>query len=162
MRHQAPTHSTSSFTPRSPAASAAPARAPEIDDDGPPLIVAMTLATELADVVGARGAERQSLQQTALVVGGWLAEVGVAGCWERIDVRALLEALSLSNPRERGELLLSLTALVGHAALTTQLDARAARAIVRDIAELTKGEPAIHVFAQHTVKQLQGMLAARS
>jgi hypothetical protein len=121
-----------------------------------PRIVAMSLATELADAVKAGPEECQEIVDAALCVGQWLADQGLPGRWDRVRPAEVLRGLDFLPPRERERFLFSLVGLLGHAAFNGQLQPSAAKRSIDEVATLTR-EDAIRVFAHTASVQLQAM-----
>jgi hypothetical protein len=84
-------------------------------------IVALTLAHEMAAVVGAVGEDFQDLVFAALTTGEWLAMAGRPGCWDSLEVDQLMRTLPSDDRFERGKFLISLTGLIGYAGIEGHL-----------------------------------------
>ncbi|HXU84094.1 MAG TPA: hypothetical protein VN914_22020 [Polyangia bacterium] len=119
-------------------------------------LVAMTLAKEMAAAVGAGEEERDELIGVALAVGQWLAEEGRPGRWDTVAPAEVLRAMALPAGNEASGFLLSLAGLLGHAALQGDVEAVAARRILREIAGLAESPP-VAAFAAQLVGQLDGL-----
>jgi hypothetical protein len=125
--------------------------------EGPPRLVAMTLAEELSSAVRADDAERQYLVDTALSVGQWLADQGLPGRWDRVRPAEVLRCLDFLSPPERERFLFSLVGLVGHAALLARIPAEAAIRTLEEVAELAEAQ-VIRVFARTTSARLGALV----
>ena len=117
----------------------------------------MTLAEELSSAVRADDAERQYLVDTALSVGQWLADQGLAGRWDRVRPAEVLRALDFLSQPERERFLFSLVGLVGHAALLAQIPAAAAIRTLEEVSELAQAQ-VIRVFARTTSARLAALV----
>jgi hypothetical protein len=130
---------------------------PRIEVDGnPPRIVAMTLATEFADSAAVSLEERQSLIDTALCVGQWLADQGCPGRWDRVDPAGVLRCLDFISPDEKERFMFSLVALLGYAAINGLVAPRAAKRSIDEVAVLTRMD-ATRNFAKTAMRQIQSM-----
>jgi hypothetical protein len=117
------------------------------------LIEAVALAEDMAEAVGADPRERDSLVQTALAAGEWLADQGRPGRWDTLDPGGLLEAMAFPDAQETSRFLLSLGGLVGHAAFAGELEWEPARRLLLEIRDLTS-HPAVTSFAAATARRL--------
>jgi hypothetical protein len=124
---------------------------------GPPKIVAGSLAAEVAASVEAGPKQRGDLSAAAVCVGHWLAEQGQPGCWERLDVEAVLPRMDFARQDEVDTFLLSLVGLVGHAAFTEQLSRVDARRILLQIRELSSN-PIVSELAGQTARHLRALV----
>jgi hypothetical protein len=110
----------------------------------------MTLAQDMAAAVDADVDHRDALIAAALCAGEWLAEEGLPGRWDRLDPAALLRAMDFQDRREGDALLLTLSGLVGYAALEGALPVRDARRVLLEIEALSQ-DPAVQQFAAQAV-----------
>ena len=120
-------------------------------------LVAMTLAREMAEAVGAGEEEGEELVGVALAVGQWLAEEGRPGRWDTIAPAEVLRVIALPAGNETSGFLLSLAGLVGHAALQGDVEQAAACRILLEIAGLADSPPGGGVR-----RQSRGRAAGRS
>jgi len=142
--------------------SARPPRRPviEVEDasdlhERPP-IVALSLAHEMAAVVGPEGDHLQDLVWTALAAGEWLAMTGQPGCWDRLDVGEVLKLLPNDDPFERGKVLFSLAGLLGFAGIEGHLAPQDACKSLAQIEELAD-DAAIRDYARTAALQVRGV-----
>jgi hypothetical protein len=119
-------------------------------------IVAHALASELAAVVEAGDREREDLMTAALGAGAWLAAQGRPGCWESLDVEAVLPAMDFAAQHQVDAFLLSLVGLVGHAAFSDQLARGDACRILAQIRDLASNR-VVSDLAGQTAGQLRAM-----
>ena len=121
---------------------------------GSPRIVALSLAHEMAGVVGAQGDDLQDLVFAALTTGEWLAMKGRPGCWDTLDVAQVLQLLPPDDHFERGKFLISLAGLIGYAGIEGHLSpAQACRSL--DQIEAIADDGIIANYARQTARQLR-------
>ncbi len=113
-------------------------------------IVALSLARDMADAVQAGEEDRDEIISAALMIGQWLADVGRPGRWETIEVASLIDAVNCDSEFERGRFILSLTGLIGFAALTDRLQAKTARRLLDEVALLSH-DPILSAYAHRTI-----------
>jgi hypothetical protein len=118
------------------------------------LIEAVALAEDMAGAVGADLRERETLVQTALTAGEWLADQGRPGRWDTLDLGALLEAQSFPDVHQASGFLLTLGGLIGHAAFGGEIEWGSARRLLLEIKDLSSN-PAVSGFAAAAAKQLE-------
>jgi hypothetical protein len=127
---------------------------PELDPG--PLVVAMTLANELATEVEADAAHRQELIGVALDVGQWLSDQGRPGRWDTIDPAAVLAMTVPLDVQARNGYLLAMAGLVGFASLSGYVPVAAARRTLEEI----QGLATMPVVAAYTVEAIGQLEAA--
>jgi hypothetical protein len=120
-----------------------------------PRIVAMTLADEVAEAVGADCEQRRALVDAALCVGQWLADQGLPGRWDCVRPAEVLRCLDFLPPPERERFLFYLVGLLGHAGLREQIPPASARRAIDEAAALTLVD-GTRAFALATSAQLGG------
>jgi hypothetical protein len=119
----------------------------------PPPIVAMSLARDMADTVGAVGQDRTDILCTALAVGQWLAEVDRPGRWDTLEVAEVLELVP-DEPLDRGRFLLTLAGLIGYAGLAGHLPLPDARRCLDQVHGLAD-DPIIKNYARQAARQFR-------
>jgi hypothetical protein len=117
-------------------------------------IVAQALAEAVAASVEAGEKERHDLLLAAARVGGWLAEQGRPGRWDTLDAEAVMHQMSFARQHEADAFLLSLVALIGHAAFNEQLPFPDARRVLLQIRDLSSSR-IVSDLAGQTAGQLQ-------
>lgn len=87
----------------------------------------------------------------------YLSRLGQPGRWAELDVRAYLNGAALPKDMAAEGVLYFLATLVGHAGLTHQLPAQAAKRMLQDIANLTR-ERNCREFATWTATRIHQLL----
>jgi len=122
-----------------------------------PRIVAMTLASDFAAAVQADAQEKKDLIDAALWVGQWLADQGLPGRWDKIRPAQVLRCIDFLPLAERERFLFSLSGLVGHAALSGQIPAKAAKRTLDEVGQLSH-EEAVLSFARQAGQHVQALI----
>lgn len=124
-------------------------------------IVALSLAHEMADAVGAVGDDCQELVFAALAAGEWLAMVGRPGRWDTLDVAKILQVLPSDDQVAQGGFLIALAGLLGYAALAGHLSpAHAVRGL--DQIEALADDAIVKNYARQSAVQLRGGRGGRT
>lgn len=124
-----------------------------VEEPPPPPIVALSLAHQMAEAVGAVGGDREDLVLAALRVGEWLAQVGRPGRWDTLEVAHVVNTLPLDARVERGRFLLSLAGLIGFAGLEGHVAPVHARRCLAEI-EFLADDHVVADFARLATRQL--------
>jgi hypothetical protein len=112
-----------------------------------------SLAKEFCQAAGTNPLEEICIAEVGESVDRYLARLGRPGRWVELDVRAYLRGGVLPGGMAPEGVLFFLAALVGHAGLTHQLPARAAKRMLQDIADLSR-DGACREFATWTATRL--------
>jgi hypothetical protein len=121
-------------------------------------VVAKTLADELANEVRADAAHHQELVSVAMDVAQWLADQGRPGRWDTVDAAAVLAVTVPLDEEGRNGYLLSLTGLLGFAALWGHIPIAAGRRTLVQIQGLAT-MPVVIDYVGQAIRQLDGAQA---